>query len=86
MSPCHGGCRDPFRHVVIGFFGHFAYRRKGRLSDTWLRHVYFNENLHPWIRYAPLNLLLQWLIRVLATSMRLSTCWRTSLDSSGIPV
>ncbi|QKW38102.1 hypothetical protein HUT06_32260 [Actinomadura sp. NAK00032] len=46
---CFGMC-------FIGFFLRFAYRRKGRFAETWLRHQYFNENLSPVIRCAPLNL------------------------------
>ncbi|MEU8346050.1 hypothetical protein SAMN05443665_10523 [Actinomadura meyerae] len=45
---CFGMC-------FIGFLGRFAYRKKGRLAETWLRYHYFNENLSPVIRYAPLN-------------------------------
>ncbi|MEU8800912.1 hypothetical protein [Spirillospora sp. NPDC048819] len=46
-----------FTMCAIAFYGHFAYRRKGRLSSSWLRHNYFNEYVPPMIRYAPLNML-----------------------------
>ncbi|MGW5417338.1 hypothetical protein [Actinomadura geliboluensis] len=46
-----------FAMFALAFYGHFAYRRYGRLSRSWLRYNYFNENVPGMIRYAPLNML-----------------------------
>lgn len=46
-----------FAMCALAFYGHFAYRRPGRLGDSWLRHNYFNEHVPSVIRYAPLNML-----------------------------
>lgn len=46
-----------FAMSSIAFYGHFAYRKKGRLSRAWLRYNYFNERVPLMTRYAPLNML-----------------------------